>query len=216
MPMSTVRCITTVMRYDPRTPPDAPSMVTIATSAKRPSVMPSVEPALKPNQPNSRMNIPRPRMNMLWPGIGRFAPSGPNLPRRGPSISRPASAPVAATRGAAGGVDGRRAGEVLHADVRLQPAAAEHPVRRERIDEADEHDGEGHVGVELDPLERRAPDDAEGHAGERALEEPLRLDQRVGQAHDPEGLLRITVALEQEARRADDVAVAEGEGEAAG
>jgi hypothetical protein len=79
-------------------PPQAPSIVTIATSAKRPSVTPRAEPALNPNQPNSRMNMPRPRISMLWPGIGRGVPSGKYLPRRAPSTSRPASAPVAPTR----------------------------------------------------------------------------------------------------------------------
>ena len=98
MAMSTVRWSTTVMKYAPRMPPAAPSIVTIATSAKRPSVTPSVEPALKPNQPMSRMNMPRPRMYMLWPGIGRGLPSEPYLPLRAPSTSRPASAPVAPTR----------------------------------------------------------------------------------------------------------------------
>ena len=51
---------------------------------------------------------------------------------------------------------------------------------------------------------------------ERELEEPLGLDQGVGQAHDPERLLRIAVRAQEEALRADDVAVAEREREAAG
>ena len=37
-------------------------------------------------------------MYMLWPGIGRGLPSAPYFPRRGPSTSSAASAPVAPTR----------------------------------------------------------------------------------------------------------------------
>ena len=56
----------------------------------------SVEPGLKPNQPNQRISVPRTANGMLWPGIGFARPSFPNLPMRGPRISapaRPASAP---------------------------------------------------------------------------------------------------------------------------
>src|SRR3954449_10249177 len=44
----------------PMTPAAAPRFVTTATSAKRPPMAPSVEPALKPNQPNHRMSTDSP------------------------------------------------------------------------------------------------------------------------------------------------------------
>ena len=39
--------------------------------------------------------MPRPNSGMLWPGMARGLPSAPYLPRRGPSSSSAASAPVA-------------------------------------------------------------------------------------------------------------------------
>ena len=82
----------------PITPPAAPSIVTTATSARRPSVIPSVEPALKPNQPKNRMSTPRPTSGIECPGITRGLPSGPYLSLRGPSSSSAARAPVAPIR----------------------------------------------------------------------------------------------------------------------
>src|SRR5437588_80155 len=61
--------------------------------------------------------------------------------------------------GGAGEVDDRRTGEVLGAEVRHQPAAAEQPVADERVDEAGEGDGEEDVDDELGALEHRPPDD---------------------------------------------------------
>ena len=54
--------------------------VTIATSAKRPPIAPSVEPALKPNQPNQRISTARPTNGIEWPGITLGLPSRPYLP----------------------------------------------------------------------------------------------------------------------------------------
>ena len=48
------------------------------------SSMASSEPALKPNQPNHRMNTPTTTKPMLWPGIALGEPSGAYLPMRGP------------------------------------------------------------------------------------------------------------------------------------
>ena len=46
----------------------------------------SVEPALKPNQPNARMNVPVMTCGMLCGGMGFTRPSAPYLPMRGPRI----------------------------------------------------------------------------------------------------------------------------------
>ena len=81
-----------------RTPAQAASWVTTTTSVKRPSSALSVDPGLNPNQPSHRISTPRPNSGMLCPGIARGLPSGPYLPRRGPSNSRAASAPVAPIR----------------------------------------------------------------------------------------------------------------------
>ena len=80
------------------TPAAAARLVTIAISGKRPSSALRPEPGLKPNQPSHRISTPRPKSGMLWPGIARGLPSGPYLPRRGPSSSSTASAPVAPIR----------------------------------------------------------------------------------------------------------------------
>ena len=80
------------------TPAAAARFVTIAISGKRPSSAPRPEPGLKPNQPSHRIRMPRPNSGMLWPGIARGLPSAPYLPRRGPSSSSTASAPVAPIR----------------------------------------------------------------------------------------------------------------------
>ena len=62
------------------TPAAAPSCVTSTTSAKRSPLVPSVEPALKPNQPSHRISTPRPTSGIECPGIARGLPSGPYLP----------------------------------------------------------------------------------------------------------------------------------------
>ena len=72
--------------------------MTIAISGKRPSIALSVEPGLKPNQPSHRISTPRPNSGIEWPGIARGLPSVPYLPRRAPSSSSAASAPVAPIR----------------------------------------------------------------------------------------------------------------------
>ena len=82
----------------PITPAAAARFVTTTTSAKRPPIAPSVEPGLKPNQPNQRMKTPSPTSGMLWPGITFGFPSGPYLPWRGPNRSKAAKAPVAPIR----------------------------------------------------------------------------------------------------------------------
>ena len=45
------------------------SIVLTATTPMRRSPPASVEPGLKPNQPNARMNVPAIAIGMSWPGI---------------------------------------------------------------------------------------------------------------------------------------------------
>ena len=87
--------------------------------------------------------------------------------------------------GRADQVDHRRAGEVLHPDVHLQPAAAEDPVAEDRVEHRAEDDRVDHVGAELDPLQGRAPDDRQRDGAEDELEEHergradrIRFDER--------------------------------------
>ena len=52
------------------TAPKAPAIaVLVATTANWTSVAANVEAALKPNQPNSRMNVPSMAIGMWWPGM---------------------------------------------------------------------------------------------------------------------------------------------------
>ena len=82
----------------PSTPAAAARFVVTAMSAKRAPTAPSVEPGLKPNQPNHRISTPRIASGMEWPGIGWALPFASNLPMRAPSRSVPASAAVAPQR----------------------------------------------------------------------------------------------------------------------
>src|SRR5215212_1742791 len=208
MPMSIVLVFQRAVMSAPSTPAAAASWVTSRISGKRPSSALSVEPGLNPNQPSHRISTPSPKSGMLCPGIARGSRFLPYFPRLGPSSSSTASAPVAPVRWTA--VEPAKS----CMPARLQPAAAEHPVRRDRVDEPGEDDGVEEVDAELDPLERGAPNDRERDGAEDELEEPLRLDRRVGEAHDPESLLGIAVVAQEEPVRAEDLAVAEGEGEA--
>ena len=188
MPMSIVPVFSRAVATAASTPKAAARLVMIRISAKRPSSASRVEPGLNPNQPSHRISTPSPNRGMLCPGIARGLPSLPYLPLRGPSSSSAASA-----AGGADQVDRGRAGEVLHADdvgaevaADLQEAAAEHPVGADRVDERAEDDRVDHVDAELDPLQRRAPDDRQRDGAEHELEEELRLDRRVGERHHGE------------------------------
>ena len=83
----------------PSTPAAAARFVLSATYEKKPTPPKStlsVEPGLKPNQPNHRMITPSVTNAMLCPGIAFGLPSAPNFPIRGPrriAPARPASAP---------------------------------------------------------------------------------------------------------------------------
>src|SRR5476649_1651186 len=70
----------------------AARLVFTATTAMRRSVAPSVEPGLKPIQPNSRMNVPMTTKAMLCAGNATGLPSFPYLPSRGPRTTASAIA----------------------------------------------------------------------------------------------------------------------------
>src|SRR5579864_8597266 len=67
-------------------PATAARFVFTATTEIRRSVAPSVEPGLKPIQPNSSRNVPVTTYTMLCAGKTRILPPGPYLPRRGPRM----------------------------------------------------------------------------------------------------------------------------------
>jgi hypothetical protein len=110
-------------------------------------------------------------------------------------------------------VDHRRAGEVLHAEARAQPATAEDPVRPDRVDQRGEDDRVDDVDAELDALERRAPHDRERHGAEDELEEPERLDgdRAVLEGDQREVRAGVGAGQEEPVRPDDRVAFTEGE-----
>ena len=73
-------------------PATAARFVLMATTPIRRSVAPSVEPGLKPIQPNSRMKVPVTTNTMLCAGNARGLPSGPYFPSRGPRMTASAIA----------------------------------------------------------------------------------------------------------------------------
>ena len=102
-------------RTSPIVAPNAAAIAVLAaTTAKRTSVAANVDAALKPNQPNSRMNVPSIAIGMLCAASVRGLPSAPYLPMRGPRTSAPASAADATH-----GVDDAGAGEVDVAEAEL-------------------------------------------------------------------------------------------------
>ena len=115
-------------------------------------------------------------------------------------------------------VDGRRTGEVLHAEVGLQPSATEDPVRADRVDQRGEDDRVDDVDAELDALQRGAPDDRQRDRAEGELEEPLRLDRGVGEAQTvgKNAVCGSAEVAQEESGVADDLARTEREGEADG
>ena len=72
-------------------PKAAAIAVLAATTVNLRSVAAKVDAALKPNQPNKRMNVPSIAIGMWWPARVRGFPSGPYFPMRGPSTRAPAS-----------------------------------------------------------------------------------------------------------------------------
>ena len=79
-------------------PAAAASCVFNATSAKKLSVVPNVEPALNPYQPTHSRRTPRPTRGIECPGIARGEPSEPYLPRLAPRSRSAASPPTAPVR----------------------------------------------------------------------------------------------------------------------
>src|SRR5579862_1061406 len=81
-------------------PATAARFVLTATTAMRRSVAPSVEPGLKPIQPNSRMKVPVTTKARLCAGNATGLPSAVYLPSRGPRTTASAMAqkpPMACT-----------------------------------------------------------------------------------------------------------------------
>src|ERR1700727_1406499 len=68
-------------------PATAARFVLMATTEMRKSVAPSVEPGLKPIQPNSRIKVPLTTYTMLCAGNALGFPSGPYFPSRGPNMT---------------------------------------------------------------------------------------------------------------------------------
>ena len=89
-----------------------------ATTVKRRSVAANVDAALKPNHPNSRMNVPSIAIGMLCAANTRGLPSAPYLPMRGPSTTR-----AGQRRDTAHGVHHAGAGEVDVAEAEVQAVA---------------------------------------------------------------------------------------------
>ena len=73
-------------------PKMAARFVLIATTEIRRSVAPSVEPGLKPIQPNNRMKVPVTTNARLCAGKARGLPSAPYFPSLGPRITASAIA----------------------------------------------------------------------------------------------------------------------------
>ena len=155
----------------PRTPAAAARFVFSATYAKKPTPPKStlsVEPGLKPNQPNQRMITPSVVNAMLWPGMALGFPSCRELADPRPEQERPGEAGERALV-----VDDGRTGEVLHA-LREQPAVgAPDPVRDERVDQR-VGDAEREVDPQPCAFRHRAPHDRERHGAEDDLEEVSR------------------------------------------
>ena len=127
----------------------------------RRSVAPSVEPGLKPIQPNTSTSVPITTNGMLWPGIAFGDAVLAELPDARPEEHRERE-----RRPTAGGVHDTRTGEVDRAVAEVQrraevrePAAAPHPHAVDRVDDRAHRDlGEDERG-ERDPLRDRADDD---------------------------------------------------------
>ena len=90
----------------------------VATTANRTSVAANVDAALKPNQPNSRMNVPSIAIGMLWPGMRARLAVLAVLADAGPEHDAPASAGDATDR-----VHDAGTGEVDVAEAELDAVA---------------------------------------------------------------------------------------------
>ena len=109
-----------------RSAPKAPAIAVLAaTTANWTSVAAKVEAALKPNQPNSRMNVPSIAIGMWWPGMRARLAVLVELADAGPEHDGAGEAGDAAD-----GVHDAGAGEVDVADARgscVLPSLASQP-----------------------------------------------------------------------------------------
>ena len=169
MPMSNVRVQQRRSSIiAPSTPAAPPRLVTTTTSAKRPPIAPSVEPGLKPNQPNQRIRIAEPDERHRVPGDHVRLAVGPVL-----AAARAEQQQRRERAGRTDQVDHRRAGEVLHPEVDRSQPPPKIQWLIDRVDQRAEDDRVDQVGAELDPLERRSPDDRQRDRAEHELEEEL-------------------------------------------
>ena len=91
-PTSTLPLVAQVIASAVSIPAVLESIADTATTLKRTSVAARVEPALKPNQPNARINVPKIPSGKLWAVKLRTVPSRPYFPMRGPSTKTPINA----------------------------------------------------------------------------------------------------------------------------
>ena len=148
----------------------------VATTAMRRSPPASVEPGLKPNQPNARMNVPAERHRDVMARHGhRFTALGVL------AEARTEHDRTGERRHAADHVHDRGSGEVdvtvTEAELlaeRRQPAAAPHPVGEQRVHHHRHEEPEDDERRELPPLGHRAGRDRAGGVHEHHLEEEER------------------------------------------
>ena len=193
--------------------PKAPAMaVFVATTANCTSVAANVDAALKPNQPNSRMNVPSRAIGMWWPGNARGLPSASELARcAAPRTRAPAS------RRAADGVDDTAAGEVdvsgteAHRVPRLrQPAAAPRPRREQRVVDGAAEQAPDDEAAPLPPLGHRpGRDRGDGvHEGDHVEEQGERAGRDGTAGQRPAALPQEDPVAAAEQRAADGGALA--------
>ena len=162
-------------------PATAARFVLTAMTEMRRSVAPSVEPGLKPIQPNSRMNVPVTTKTMLCAGKARGLPSRPYLPMRGPRMMASAMAqkpPTACTTVEPAKSHVAVAEPMRRAQLR-QPAAAPDPAAEDRIENRAHEELAEQERAEGDALADRADDDVAGRLHEHDLEQRERVDAGV-------------------------------------
>ena len=164
----------------------------IRISAKRPSDGVQGRARVEPEPAEPEDQHPEPEQRHVVPGDRPRLAVGSVL-----ALSRAEQQQRRQRPGRADQVDRGRAGEVLHPGdpgaepvTDLEEAPTEDPVGPDRVDDRREDDRVDDVDAELDPLQRRPPDDRQRDGAEDELEEPLRLDRRVGEVHHREARVK--------------------------